>query len=78
MSGAELRHHRHWQRVLALWSSPPAPPLGGTMELHGSHVSLACFHGTSFKAKSWALFSLKEPCISFTTEAGQTRDENGR
>lgn len=43
--------------------------LGGTMELHGSNISLACFHGINFKSKSWALFSLKEPCISFATEA---------
>lgn len=39
------------------------------MELHGSNISLACFHGINFKSKSWALFSLKEPCISFATEA---------
>jgi hypothetical protein len=43
--------------------------LGGTMELHGNNISLACFHGINFKSKSWALFSLKEPCISFATEA---------
>ncbi|XP_026672113.1 transmembrane protein KIAA1109-like [Ceratina calcarata] len=39
------------------------------MELHGCNISLACFHGINFKSKSWAIFSLKEPCISFTTEA---------
>lgn len=39
------------------------------MELHGNNVSLACFHGINFKSKSWALFSLREPCINFNTES---------
>ncbi|GLG98161.1 Uncharacterized protein GBIM_04764 [Gryllus bimaculatus] len=76
----DARHHRHWQRVLAQVCglqlstlSFPLPRsgtvLGGTMELHGNNISLACFHGINFKSKSWALFSLKEPCISFATEA---------
>lgn len=43
--------------------------LGGTMELRGNNISLACFHGINFKSKSWALFSLKEPCINFNTES---------
>lgn len=43
--------------------------LGGTIELHGRNISLACFHGINFKAKSWALFSLRDPCINFATEA---------
>lgn len=47
------------------------------MELHGTNVSLACFHGNSLKAKSWALFSLKEPCISFATEAQQVANDDG-
>ncbi|XP_076753670.1 transmembrane protein KIAA1109 homolog tweek isoform X3 [Xylocopa sonorina] len=77
---SDARHHRHWQGVLAqvaglqlgsLSFSLPSTGtvLGGTMELHGCNISLACFHGINFKSKSWALFSLKEPCISFTTEA---------
>lgn len=76
----DARHHRHWQEVLAQVAGlhlstvrQPLPTsgsvLGGTMELRGQHISLACFHGINFKSKSWALFSLKEPCISFTTEA---------
>jgi hypothetical protein len=76
----DARHHRHWQRVLCQVGglhlstlSFPLPMsgtvLGGTMELHGNNISLACFHGINFKSKSWALFSLKEPCISFATEA---------
>lgn len=79
----ELKHHRHWQEVLskvshmAISSMPiPLPEsgtvLGGTMDLHGNNISLACFHGINFKAKSWALFSLKEPLISFSTEAQET------
>ncbi|XP_011301889.1 uncharacterized protein KIAA1109 isoform X7 [Fopius arisanus] len=77
---SDARHHRHWQRVLAqvaglqlgsLRFSLPnnGTVLGGTMELHGTNISLACFHGINFKSKNWALFSLKEPCISFATEA---------
>ncbi|XP_076663219.1 transmembrane protein KIAA1109 homolog tweek isoform X13 [Andrena cerasifolii] len=76
----DARHHRHWQGVLAQvaglqlgslrFSLPSSGTvLGGTMELHGCNISLACFHGINFKSKSWALFSLKEPCISFATEA---------
>ncbi|XP_034234984.1 transmembrane protein KIAA1109 isoform X3 [Thrips palmi] len=76
----DARHHRHWQGALAHVAGLQLPTLriplpqsgsvlGGTMELHGSHISLACFHGINFKSKSWALFSLKEPCISFATEA---------
>lgn len=79
-STQDPNHHRHWQNVLSYISgfklstfNIPLPLtgtiLGGTMELRGSNISLACFHGINFKAKSWALFSLKEPCISFATEA---------
>ncbi|XP_069356448.1 bridge-like lipid transfer protein family member 1 [Maniola hyperantus] len=81
---AELRHHRHWQKVLQLIAAAPhnklhprGTVLGGTLELQGSNISLACFHGNSLKAKSWALFSLKDPCISFATEAQQIEDEDG-
>jgi len=52
--------------------------LGGTMELHGNNISLACFHGINFKSKSWALFSLREPCISFATEAQEVPPANGK
>ncbi|XP_065331514.1 bridge-like lipid transfer protein family member 1 isoform X1 [Cloeon dipterum] len=76
----DARHHRHWHRPLSavaglrLTTLPNPLPvsgsvLGGTMELHGNNISLACFHGINFKTKSWALFSLREPCISFATEA---------
>ncbi|KAL1416686.1 hypothetical protein MTO96_027629 [Rhipicephalus appendiculatus] len=35
----------------------------------GGNVSLACFHGVSFRSKAWALFSLRQPSIHFATEA---------
>ncbi|CAG0892323.1 unnamed protein product, partial [Cyprideis torosa] len=74
------RHHRHWQRALSLASglklsllSAPLPlqstVLGGTVEMRGNTISLACFHGINFRSKSWALFALKEPYISFMTES---------
>lgn len=78
-SGQDARHHRHWQSVLyrvsglRLTTLPlPLPDsgtvLGGSLELHGKTISLACFHGVNFRSKSWALFSLKEPYINFTSE----------
>ncbi|XP_050533025.1 transmembrane protein KIAA1109 homolog isoform X6 [Daktulosphaira vitifoliae] len=81
-------HHRHWQRALEIVSGLklstfkyPLPQwgtvLGGKMDLHGVNISLACFHGINFKSKSWALFSLKEPCISFATEAHEVFSFNG-
>jgi len=45
--------------------------LGGVLELRGKHISLACFHGINFKSRSWALFSLKEPSITFVSDATQ-------
>ena len=72
----EARHHRHWQRALSqaailnlASNSDNSAVLGGTLDLHGTNISLACFHGINFKSKSWALFSLKEPMISFATES---------
>ncbi|XP_063925143.1 bridge-like lipid transfer protein family member 1 isoform X3 [Zophobas morio] len=75
----DARHHRHWQKVMAhvgglqlSTMDMPLPQfgtvLGGTMELCGNNISLACFHGINFKSKSWALFSLREPSITFNTE----------
>ncbi|CRK93957.1 CLUMA_CG007483, isoform B [Clunio marinus] len=84
----DARHHRHWQKPLkhamGLCISTIKNPLpkngivlGGTMELHGKNISLACFHGINFKSKSWALFSLREPCINFATEAQQQVEKSG-
>ena len=72
---------QHWQSVLdslekfkAHLSSAYLLPqfntiLGGVIELKGSNISIACFHGINFKSKSWALFSVKDPSIIFVTEA---------
>ena len=79
-AGITVSHHRHWQQVLENISGlkiknlgfrlPAAGSIvGGRLELSGKHISLACFHGINFKAKSWALFSMKEPLISFNSEA---------
>ncbi|KAH6936127.1 hypothetical protein HPB50_013552 [Hyalomma asiaticum] len=72
-------HQRHWQGALALVSGLQLGwglrlPLhgtlvGGSMDLRGGNVSLACFHGVSFRSKAWALFSLRQPSIHFATEA---------
>lgn len=85
---SDARHHRHWQKVLGQVAGlrlsnmlVPLPTsgtiLGGTMELLGNNVSLACFHGINFKSKSWALFSLKEPCINFNTESQEIPSATG-
>lgn len=76
----QVSHHRHWQSALRkisgmkIYTLPFQLPetgsmLGGMLELHGKHISLACFHGINFKSKSWALFSLKDPSISFVSDA---------
>ncbi|RWS28252.1 hypothetical protein B4U80_06054, partial [Leptotrombidium deliense] len=84
----EARHHRHWQKALRLASglrlstyAHPLPArgtiLGGTFELNGRHISLACFYGINFRSKSWGLFSLRQPHISFATEAQDVFNEIG-
>ncbi|XP_056013431.1 bridge-like lipid transfer protein family member 1 isoform X4 [Ostrea edulis] len=78
----DIRHHRHWQRALELvvgcrFSMLPSmipkegTILGGNMTLKGRNLTLACFHGMNFKAKSWALFTMHEPYIIFSTESQQ-------
>ncbi|XP_065930909.1 bridge-like lipid transfer protein family member 1 isoform X3 [Magallana gigas] len=78
----DIRHHRHWQRALELvvgcrFSMLPSmipkqgTILGGNMSLKGKNLTLACFHGMNFKAKSWALFIMHEPYIIFATESQQ-------
>ncbi|XP_037086317.1 transmembrane protein KIAA1109 homolog [Pollicipes pollicipes] len=77
---SDTRHHRHWHDALRLVAGlklktfmtrlpPSGTVLGGTIEMRGQTISLACFHGLNFKSKSWALFSLREPNISFSTES---------
>ncbi|XP_068608570.1 bridge-like lipid transfer protein family member 1 [Brachionichthys hirsutus] len=76
----DAAHHRHWPGVLKVIAGchislfqVPLPEdtvqLGGSMSLHGNHMTLACFHGPNFRSKSWALFHLEEPNIAFWTEA---------
>ncbi|CAN8012116.1 unnamed protein product, partial [Ixodes pacificus] len=73
---------RHWQaksrgdpslcaprRVPCPWLPLHGTLVGGSMDLQGGNVSLACFHGVSFRSKAWALFSLRQPSIHFATEA---------
>lgn len=77
--GGRHAQQRHWQGALALVSGLQLGwglrlPLhgtlvGGSMDLRGGNVSLACFHGVSFRSKAWALFSLRQPSIHFATEA---------
>lgn len=82
----ESRHHRHWQKALKavagqkLATLPNSLPgigtiLGGTFELNGNNISLACFAGVNFRTKSWAVFSLRHPHISFATEAQDILDD---
>ena len=59
---------------MKIYTLPSALPksgsvLGGVLELRGNHISVACFHGINFKSKSWALFSLRDPSISFVSDA---------
>nr|DBA28925.1 TPA: hypothetical protein GDO54_009208 [Pyxicephalus adspersus] len=82
----DAAHHRHWPGVLKMISGChislfqiPLPEdtvqLGGSMSLHGNHMTLACFHGPNFRSKSWALFHLEEPNIAFWTEAQKVWEE---
>nr|XP_042899305.1 transmembrane protein KIAA1109 isoform X2 [Parasteatoda tepidariorum] len=85
---SEAKHHRHWQKVLYMVSGlqlstmASALPeigtiLGGTMDLHGYNISLACFHGINFRSKAWAIFSMRKPTISFATEAQDVVKDDG-
>uniref|UniRef100_A0A3Q1GWN0 Bridge-like lipid transfer protein family member 1 n=1 Tax=Acanthochromis polyacanthus TaxID=80966 RepID=A0A3Q1GWN0_9TELE len=91
--GAELyvdaAHHRHWPGVLKVIAGchislfhVPLPEdtvqLGGSMSLHGNHMTLACFHGPNFRSKSWALFHLEEPNIAFWTEAQKIWEDGSK
>lgn len=77
---SKTAHHCHWSGVLkvpsgcyiSLFQVPlleGGMQFGGSMSLHGNHMTLACFHGPNFRSKSWALFHLEEPNIAFWTEA---------
>ncbi|XP_061651565.1 bridge-like lipid transfer protein family member 1 [Phyllopteryx taeniolatus] len=85
----DAAHHRHWPGVLkviagchiSLFQMPlpeDAVQLGGSMSLHGNHMTLACFHGPNFRSKSWALFHLEEPNIAFWTEAQKILEDGSK
>ncbi|TNN60961.1 hypothetical protein EYF80_028841 [Liparis tanakae] len=85
----DAAHHRHWPGVLkviagchiSLFQMPlpeDAVQLGGSMSLHGNHMTLACFHGPNFRSKSWALFHLEEPNIAFSTEAQKIWEDGSK
>uniref|UniRef100_A0A3Q4GX18 Bridge-like lipid transfer protein family member 1 n=1 Tax=Neolamprologus brichardi TaxID=32507 RepID=A0A3Q4GX18_NEOBR len=85
----DAAHHRHWPGVLkviagchiSLFQTPlpeDAVQLGGSMSLHGNHMTLACFHGPNFRSKSWALFHLEEPNIAFWTEAQKIWEDGSK
>uniref|UniRef100_A0A3B3C0N9 Bridge-like lipid transfer protein family member 1 n=1 Tax=Oryzias melastigma TaxID=30732 RepID=A0A3B3C0N9_ORYME len=88
-SDMDAAHHRHWPGVLkviagchiSLFQVPlpeDAVQLGGSMSLHGNHMTLACFHGPNFRSKSWALFHLEEPNIAFWTEAQKIWEDGSK
>ena len=49
--------------------------LGGKISLNGNNLTLATFHGINFRSKSWALFTMDEPSISFDSEAQDVTDD---
>lgn len=52
--------------------------LKGDVHMNGRNISLACFYGNSFRGKSWARFSIKEPRLSIVSEALETSLKNGK
>ncbi|OTF78737.1 hypothetical protein BLA29_002988 [Euroglyphus maynei] len=63
--------HRYWRKAMQLLLNRKTSDalLGGSIEVQAHNISLACFHGINFRSKSWAVFCLKEPSITFETEA---------
>ncbi|KAM7535381.1 hypothetical protein Aperf_G00000099591 [Anoplocephala perfoliata] len=45
------------------------PVLGGSLQLAGNSLALACFAGTFRSAPDWAVFNMQHPTICFETEA---------
>ncbi|OQV26228.1 hypothetical protein BV898_00346 [Hypsibius exemplaris] len=83
----ESRYHRHWQKPLEFLSGyrltsvamAPFPERGGVLrgdlDMNGRNISLACFYGNSFRGKSWARFSIKEPRLVVSCESQQRGDD---
>ena len=41
---------------------------GGGIYIKGNNFTIITFHGNNFKAQKWALFSLNEPSLDFSTD----------
>ena len=48
---------------------------GGNMTFEGNNLSLVCYHGINLRSKSWVVFIMQEPGVSFSTEAQQVISE---
>nr|CDS20359.1 Fragile site associated protein C terminal [Echinococcus granulosus] len=62
------------RRSLLESTAPPnensvPPVLGGSLQLAGNSLALACFAGTFRSAPDWAVFNMQHPTICFETEA---------
>ncbi|KAL5108967.1 hypothetical protein TcWFU_005461 [Taenia crassiceps] len=62
------------RRSLLESTAPPSensvpPVLGGSLQLAGNSLALACFAGTFRSAPDWAVFNMQHPTICFETEA---------
>lgn len=44
---------------------------GGNIQLKGNNLTLITFHGNSFSAIKWAVFSLNEPSLDFASQTYQ-------
>nr|CDS30018.1 Fragile site associated protein C terminal [Hymenolepis microstoma] len=69
--GAQAPHVR---KSLLESTAPPdessvPPVLGGSLQLAGNSLALACFAGTFRSAPDWAVFNMQHPTICFETEA---------
>ncbi len=47
----------------------------GTISLSGNNFTIITFHGNNFKTQKWALFSLNEPSLDFSTEISLKSDK---
>ncbi len=41
---------------------------GGNIYIKGNNFTIITFHSTNFRAQKWALFSLNEPSLEFSTD----------
>ncbi|XP_065669615.1 bridge-like lipid transfer protein family member 1 isoform X3 [Hydra vulgaris] len=62
--------YQHWIKLLMNFEEIPNKNvlIGGKLLIKGNFLSLACFHGSNFRSQNWALFTLREPCVEFTSE----------